>query len=331
MFLTVANYLKNLPYSPIKIDFNYQDQRIEQIVSDSMSIIPPLQQKPCAPSKIINQTQTIALDSKNLPEVSLNGHLDQAADTQLLRFFDRMIDQIPREMCPVLEGNTAVKAETIRDWMAKNTDILATITNLNLSKADLWTLPPEISLLTNLERLDLGFNHLSSLPSTFSKLTNLEQLFLNDNQISSLPTTFGQLTKLRWLYLNNNQLTSLPITFGQLANLKWLDLDHNQLTSLPVTFGQLYNLEALYLNDNRLILLDATFGQLTHLKWLDLGNNQLTSLPATFNQLTNLQRLDLDSLPKIYLHAQRALLASLSAISNRLFPSLNDLLQNVEF
>ncbi|MBN3911128.1 MAG: leucine-rich repeat domain-containing protein [Nostoc sp. NMS1] len=50
------------------------------------------------------------------------------------------------------------------------------VTELDLSRKGLTTLPPEFGQLTNLQSLDLSSNQLSSLPPEFVQLTNLQSL-----------------------------------------------------------------------------------------------------------------------------------------------------------
>ena len=289
--------------------------------------------------------------------------IELTKDDHLVRCFDRILG-IPTVILPdqILEGTITSKAAAIRTWMAENQEILATIRVLDCSNINLYILPPEIAYLTNLELLDLENNQLTSLPATFDQLHNLQKLYLGNNRLTFLPETFGQLHNLQELFLEDNRLTFLPETFGQLHNLQKLSLADNRLTFLPETFGQLHNLQKLSLADNRLTSLPATFNQLHNLRYLVLINNQLTSLTGTLSQLTNLRGFDigiydfislpfrgyepyglglgqLRALPSMLdlqhvgsdlqqwasRGVQRVLSPLFSAISNRLFPSFNNL------
>ncbi len=170
-------------------------------------------------------------------------------------------------------------------------------TELDLSRNQLTSLPPETGKLANLTQLDLSRNQLTSLPPEIGKLANLTGLGLNENQLLSLPPEIGKLANLARLYINENQLSSLPPEIGKLANLTGLGLSRNQLLSLPPEIGKLANLTLLCLNENQLTSLPPEIGKLANLTQLSLNKNQLSSLPLEINKLANLARL--------YLHGNR--------------------------
>jgi Leucine-rich repeat (LRR) protein len=209
------------------------------------------------------------------------------------------------------------KGELLRGWIEENCKGL---TFLDLSRAGLTYLPPEICQLSKLQVLRLRFNQLTSLPGEIGQLSQLQGLFLYQNQLTSLPTEIGQLSQLQTLDLKENQLTSLPVEIGQLSQLtrldlnqnqltalpavisqlsqlQLLDLSQNQLTALPTEIGQLSQLQGLWLSGNRLTALPAEIGQLPQLQWLGLSQNQLTSLPAGIGQLFQLTKLELAENP----------------------------------
>jgi internalin A len=194
------------------------------------------------------------------------------------------------------------------------------VTELNLSKQGLTTLPPEISQLTNLRELNLSGNQLTRLPDEMSALinlttldlysnrlghflfeidqfSNLKRLDLGDNQLTSLSFEIAPfpklIPKLAELYLWNNRLTDLPEVVTKLTNLTTLNLYHNKLRYLSPRIAQLTNLTTLDLSFNNLRELSSAIAQLTNLTTLDLNFNDLTSLSEVIPQLTNLRALRL--------------------------------------
>nr|WP_207391822.1 leucine-rich repeat domain-containing protein [Neochlamydia sp. AcF84]NGY95520.1 hypothetical protein [Neochlamydia sp. AcF84] len=186
------------------------------------------------------------------------------------------------------------KGELLSNWIEEN---CKNITILDLSKAGLTYLPPEICQLSKLQTLDLNQNQLTSLPIEIWQLSQLQWLILNQNQLTSLPVEIGQLSKLQWLELDQNQLTVLPAEIGQLSQLQRLELNQNQLTALPTEIGQLSQLRVLYLNQNQLTSLPAEIGRLSRLQVLNLNQNQLTARPTEIGQLSQLKRLELAENP----------------------------------
>ena len=165
--------------------------------------------------------------------------------------------------------------------------------NLDLSRNNLTSLPPEIGQLTHLTHLDLSRNNLTSLPPEIGRLTHLTHLDLSRNNFFSSDrlATLPQLTHLTRISLSDNNLTSLPPEIGQLTHLFHLDISRNNLTSLPPGIGQLTHLFHLDISRNNLTSLPPEIGQLTHLNHLDISSNNLTNLPPEIGQLTHLCHL----------------------------------------
>jgi hypothetical protein len=173
------------------------------------------------------------------------------------------------------------KGELLRDWIEENCKDL---TLLNLSKAGLTYLPPEICQLSQLQWLYLNQNQLTALPEEIGQLFQLQGLYLSQNQLTALPIEIGRLSKLQGLELNQNQLTALPAEIGQLSKLQWLYLNQNQLTALPAEIGQLSLLQRLYLNQNQLTSLPAEIGRLSRLTKLELAENPLKDIAEKIRQ-----------------------------------------------
>ena len=102
---------------------------------------------------------------------------------------------------------------------------------LDLSRSQLTSLPPEIGELTNLIKLDLSGNQLTYLPLEIGELTNLIKLNLSGNQLTSLPPEIGKLSKLTELYLDGNPLVSPPLEIvekGKDVIIKYLNSLENK-------------------------------------------------------------------------------------------------------
>ena len=161
----------------------------------------------------------------------------------------------------------------------------------------LYSIPPELGQLQNLERLFLRDNGLTgSIPPEISELQNLTLLDLSENQLTGpIPPELGQLQNLKRLILNSNGLTgSIPPEIGQLQNLTELRLASNHLSgSIPPEIGQLQNLTDFVLLDNQITgPIPSTIGQLQNLTFLNLSLNRLSgSIPPEIGQLQNLTYL----------------------------------------
>ena len=195
------------------------------------------------------------------------------------------------------------------------------------------SIPPEISLLTNLSLLDLGFNQLrGNIPPELGDLSNLRYLTLAGNsQLSgmvppelgdligleelvlssdfggtrlsgSIPPGLGNLRRLVQLELSNSLVSGpIPPELGNLTNLTDLDLSFNQLSgSIPPELGNLSNLRYLTLHGNSQLSgpIPPELGDLIKLELLILSNEQGGTqlsgpIPPELGNLRRLRRLDI--------------------------------------
>ncbi|KAG7672162.1 hypothetical protein KSW81_005044 [Nannochloris sp. 'desiccata'] len=104
---------------------------------------------------------------------------------------------------------------------------------LNLSHANLSTLPGVIGTLTSLQELRLAGNQLKILPAEIGKLENLRVLAVDSNELSILPGELRKCAALEEFTLEHNRLTSVLLSFGSLRRLRTLHISGNPLEFLP--------------------------------------------------------------------------------------------------
>lgn len=201
---------------------------------------------------------------------ALTQKVRQKEDENLVLFFLKLRDSIPKEHLPVELKDTGISADAIRNWMGKNKDVLNQITSLNLSFTDLSILPAEIGLLTQLQKL-----------------------FLDHNQLTRLPKEIGRLVKLQHLDLDSNKFTVFPKVIGGFTQLEYLSIAFNQITAIDAEIKYLILLKQLYLHSNRLSSLPTEMGKLIELQKLAICYNQFTKFPSEILPLVNLEELDL--------------------------------------
>ena len=71
--------------------------------------------------------------------------------------------------------------------------------------------------------LDLSFANLSSLPESIDNLTQLRHLNVSNNQLTSLPESISNLTQLQVLSVSNNQLSSLPENVRNIKGIRIIE------------------------------------------------------------------------------------------------------------
>jgi len=193
---------------------------------------------------------------------------------------------------PHLNSNQATKMQALLDWMdyygkGCHPENLPRISELNVCNRQITSIPPEISLLTNLTYLNFSNNKMLEIPVELCNLTSLSVINLDSNQISTIPPEIGKLTKLTILDISHNQLETIPPEIGLLTNLTQLYLYDNKLTSLPPELGNLRFLRDLDLEINNLSTLPYEMVNLSNLDDLDLGKNEWRCIPYTVIELVN--------------------------------------------
>lgn len=165
---------------------------------------------------------------------------------------------------------------------------------LNLWKAGLDAVPPEVWRRADWEVLILADNALTEVPAALGRLRTLHTLDLGHNSLASVPDEIGELAGLtRFLYLHDNRLTALPDTLGGLDRLGYLNVGENPLGRLPDTLGEMAGLVELRAQQAELGDLPESLGRLDRLRELWLGGNTLTALPDSLAGLRELRVLEL--------------------------------------
>ena len=142
--------------------------------------------------------------------------------------------------------------------MLNNHGLAATITNLDISKNRLESLPIEIFQLPSLRHFNASHNEISLLPigkgrSGFGSTSSddvfneneaaiwycpyLEEIDLQNNNLTSLPGCLFLLPGLKILNANKNDIGTLPFDIWNTPNLRTVLLSNNYIKGLPVLPG----------------------------------------------------------------------------------------------
>lgn len=180
---------------------------------------------------------------------------------------------------------------------------LSNVCELNLKKAGLSALPPQVGELSQLTKLDVSLSPLSDLPEAIGQLRNLRILFCLGCRFSSVPVVVGSLPSLYMLSFKSNQLVTIsPAALA--PTLQWLILTDNQLEALPITLPT--GLRKVMLTNNKLRQLPAALVECANLELIRLADNALENLPAGLLTMPKLSWMGLAGNPIVTRGAELA-------------------------
>jgi Leucine-rich repeat (LRR) protein len=169
---------------------------------------------------------------------------------------------------------------------------LRSVTDLNLYKCQLTTLPRGLRRMRRLEVLDLYYNTFAELPGSVTKLRRLTQLAVAHNELTALPARMDRLKKLQVVYAHHNRLSTLPGQMTRLSTLRLLDIGYNWYSKLPE--------EVLKMNS---------------LRELDLSGNNLRDFPTPLLDMPQLEKLHVRGNPFL-LQSEQAYLPYIQRLEN---------------
>jgi Leucine-rich repeat (LRR) protein len=209
--------------------------------------------------------------------------------------FNIKIDKFPEEISLLNHiSELKITGSTNSFQAMQYTSQLSNLNRLQFSNYLDSILPSEIQNLSQLEYLEFDKSKLYSLPPEIGKLENLQEFKASTNwgQSINIPKEIGQLKKLKKIDFGWSNIKKLPNEIGGLTSLKELNLWGSDLTNVPSSIGNLQNLETLYLSGNNLTKLPIELFTVKSLKTLDLSNNNLTEIDSNICNLSNLTSLD---------------------------------------
>ncbi len=176
------------------------------------------------------------------------------------------------------------------EWLLKYTELslkdLFMETELDLSWAELRSLPNGLRYLKNLKKLKATHNHITHITEIFD-LINLEWVSLYNNLIYDVPKEIWRLKNLKHLNLSKNVIEVLPSSVGELVLMKEFYVDKNQLKVLPDSICGLMELEVLSVHDNLLKELPVAMSEMK-IKDITFHGNRFSDYDGLYKILEGL-------------------------------------------
>lgn len=156
------------------------------------------------------------IEKNSLHATEIKKHTEE--DKELLNFFNKITTslKLPRELI-----STLTEPEEIRKWLKdpQNSKV-KNLEELDLSRANLTYLPPEIGEFTSLKELNITHQEISNLPEEFKKLTNLNKLFASYTRFKEVPECLKNLEKLTRIALYGSSFQT-PSWVSERTNLQF--------------------------------------------------------------------------------------------------------------
>ncbi|MDE3055102.1 MAG: leucine-rich repeat protein [Verrucomicrobiota bacterium] len=281
----------------------------------------------------MSERMTVRSERAIREERSIEGQ--DASSYGLVRFYEAFPSSLN---ALIFYGTVREQAEQIREWQSTS-EAVQQCTSLDVTDANLFSVPPEIRFFRNLEFLNLHGNFIRALPGEIRNLERLQDLDLSFNEFRdiTLPNnfpmlnyvnlSFNQLTNVRGLS-NMSSLKKLDLSGNQISDLTGLDslvslqmlkITHNQIDDIRV-IGRISSLTNLNLSDNSITNISMLYG-LNRLENLSLCNNRISNI-AVLGHLPSLKKLYLNRnriqqlTPLRNLHGLEELFVSRNSISS---------------
>ena len=173
--------------------------------------------------------------------------------------------------------------------------------------------------LQNLSELDISKKEIFELPKEIGKLTNLRILIMDENNIKEFPQEIYQLKSLVLLSFVKNNISYISEEIINFRNLLYFGACYNNIVSLPKKIFKLKNLEHICMHRNKMISLPDEIGYLSKLAHISISNNDIEVLPKSITKLKNLNSLDIENTKITFLPTELLKLQKLS-INDDLLP-----------
>jgi len=162
--------------------------------------------------------------------------------------WDSLEQRLSKYQAVTAQAGLGVDAEleAIIEWANKNN--LPELTSSDAGFYKTTGIPRDKKKLMSLRFIHLPSAGIREIPPQLSVLPNVQGICFDDNEIRELPESICSMNTVVMLHLENNHLESLPDAIGNMSSLTLIDLDGNNMSRFPRSLLDLRNLRKLRLS-----------------------------------------------------------------------------------
>lgn len=166
---------------------------------------------------------------------------------------------------------------------------ISKLKELGLAATSIAAIPPEISVLKNLEKLDLGYTPMTTLPDALKSLDKLTALDLSGIKWKEIPKVLFELVALEKLRMDWTNLLGVKLaeTVGKAYNLKTVSIAFGHLQTIPEWVQFFPHILELHAENNPIETLPEWLADFPYLQLIYLSDDALIEeeqLPPIFDK-----------------------------------------------
>jgi len=157
----------------------------------------------------------------------------------------------------------------------------------------LTTIPPIISIFTNITFVSLSGNRFREIPEALKELKHLNEIDFRSNFLKDVPEWLNTMNELQRVFLDDNEFTTISTNLTSCKHIHQLILNRNSITDIPAHISEMKQLSLFSISENEVKSIPDSIATLPFLQSLDFARNNIESIPPILLSHIILKRINL--------------------------------------